>query len=424
MARSFATSSVIVALVACASGKQAVAPPAGVDRSKVLEHLREPWSEEWPAFLDELAQEPSSPEVVPELVEVLREHRSAKSEADTCTLLRKIAKRHPQTALPLEPLLETIDRHAQWTSQVRCLETLFVALESAKWKGLEPALVKTLVSTLVSQRGPVLEQAVRCLHRISDLSFGPDPDVWAAYYRQMTDKEIDLFSAIFERVFVLTVHGPRSNRSYSLDGRPMGAITNVRDEILAHKKILSARPPLLEVVIHVPDDALRANRSDLWQEAWDVLLEANLGVAVLPESAPIRPVYHELDDDFVPEGTYAPAEPPPGELGGIEQLELVTSETDLGTQLRKRAPTTGALLAGEHTYEFVRANLRNSALSFLTHEIEGVQYAFVGQFLKRGNFPDRTPVGTVLTGRLRKLHNGRPTAHGDLSFVYQSQPDR
>jgi hypothetical protein len=74
--------------------------------------------------------------------------------------------------------------------------------------------------------------------------------------------------------------------------------------------------------------------------------------------------------------------------------------------------------AGGRDQRLETVRLEGQALSFATQEIDGVSYAFEGDFLVAGELPAQAPQGVVLQGRLRRLDRGRPAGELDASFLY------
>jgi hypothetical protein len=70
-------------------------------------------------------------------------------------------------------------------------------------------------------------------------------------------------------------------------------------------------------------------------------------------------------------------------------------------------------------YRIPAARLDGRRLSFRTREVEGVAFAFDGEFVRLGNFPLDPPQGIVLQGRLRRLQEGRVVGEQDARFRYE-----
>jgi hypothetical protein len=104
----------------------------------------------------------------------------------------------------------------------------------------------------------------------------------------------------------------------------------------------------------------------------------------------------------------------------IDHLHLST--VDLQGEEMVTVPLWGHLRmkeeAGGRDHRLEPVRLDGQALSFTTQEIDGVSYAFEGDFLVSGELPAQAPQGVVLRGRLRRLDKGRPAGEMDARFIY------
>lgn len=104
----------------------------------------------------------------------------------------------------------------------------------------------------------------------------------------------------------------------------------------------------------------------------------------------------------------------------IDHLHL--SNVDLQGEEMVTVPLWGHLRmkeeAGGRDYRLEPVRLEGQKLSFATQEIDGVSYAFEGDFLVSGELPAQAPQGVVLRGRLRRLDQGQPAGELDARFTY------
>ena len=104
----------------------------------------------------------------------------------------------------------------------------------------------------------------------------------------------------------------------------------------------------------------------------------------------------------------------------IDHLHL--SNVDLQGEEMVTVPLWGHLRmkeeAGGRDHRLEPVRLEGQKLSFATQEIDGVSFAFEGDFLVSGELPAQAPQGVVLRGRLRRLERGQPAGEMDARFIY------
>ena len=103
----------------------------------------------------------------------------------------------------------------------------------------------------------------------------------------------------------------------------------------------------------------------------------------------------------------------------IDHLHL--SNVDLQGEEMVTVPLWGHLRmkeAGGRDHRLEPVRLEGQKLSFATQEIDGISYAFEGDFLVSGELPVQAPQGVVLRGRLRRLDRGQPAGELDARFTY------
>jgi hypothetical protein len=104
----------------------------------------------------------------------------------------------------------------------------------------------------------------------------------------------------------------------------------------------------------------------------------------------------------------------------IDHLHLST--VDLQGEEMVTVPLWGHLRmkeeAGGRDHRLEPVRLEGQKLSFATQEIDGVSFAFEGDFLVSGELPIQAPQGVVLRGHLRRLDRGRPAGEMDARFTY------
>ena len=105
---------------------------------------------------------------------------------------------------------------------------------------------------------------------------------------------------------------------------------------------------------------------------------------------------------------------------GIDHLHL--SNVDMQGEEMVTVPLWGHVRmkeeAGGRDFRLDPVRLEGQKLSFATQEVDGVSYAFEGDFLVSGELPAQAPQGVVLRGRLRRLERGRPAGETDARFIY------
>jgi len=104
----------------------------------------------------------------------------------------------------------------------------------------------------------------------------------------------------------------------------------------------------------------------------------------------------------------------------IDHLHL--SNVDLQGEEMVTVPLWGHLRmkeeAGGRDHRLEPVRLEGQKLSFATQELDGVSFAFEGDFLVSGELPAQAPQGVVLRGRLRRLERGQPAGEMDARFIY------
>jgi hypothetical protein len=138
-----------------------------------------------------------------------------------------------------------------------------------------------------------------------------------------------------------------------------------------------------------------------------------------PAAASPMPAAAAVTDPF---GYYLFEDPDalPAWARSIDHLHL--SNVDLQGEEMVTVPLWGHLRmkeeAGGRDHRLEPVRLEGQKLSFATQEIDGVSYAFEGDFLVSGELPVQAPQGVVLRGRLRRLDRGRPAGETDARFIY------
>ena len=70
-------------------------------------------------------------------------------------------------------------------------------------------------------------------------------------------------------------------------------------------------------------------------------------------------------------------------------------------------------------YVLVAPKLKLSELSFTTKAVKTISYKFTGKFVKLGDFPTKSPKGTVLEGKLTKLKGTKIVVEENVKFRYE-----
>lgn len=138
-----------------------------------------------------------------------------------------------------------------------------------------------------------------------------------------------------------------------------------------------------------------------------------------PAAASPAPAAAAVTDPF---GYYIFEDPEalPAWARSIDHLHL--SNVDMQGEEMVTVPLWGHLRmkeeAGGRDHRLEPVRLEGQKLSFETQEIDGVSYAFEGDFLVSGELPAQAPQGVVLRGRLRRLERGQPADEIDARFTY------
>lgn len=121
---------------------------------------------------------------------------------------------------------------------------------------------------------------------------------------------------------------------------------------------------------------------------------------------------------FYPDGEYYPLNEQSKVFKDIEFLEIEANDwTDYGESENyqpKPIVPKGAL----HTkieYKIAKISINNRIISFETEKIKGINYIFVGEYLKDGKSENDEWVD--LQGVLTKMKNGKVVAKSEIGFV-------
>lgn len=76
--------------------------------------------------------------------------------------------------------------------------------------------------------------------------------------------------------------------------------------------------------------------------------------------------------------------------------------------------------AGGEDFKLVSPRIEGLHLTFTTEAIQGVSYAFEGDFQQPGEMPVVVPQGVALQGTLRRIENGAPAGEMVASFLYSA----
>lgn len=70
-------------------------------------------------------------------------------------------------------------------------------------------------------------------------------------------------------------------------------------------------------------------------------------------------------------------------------------------------------------YKFNKIELNSLQIVFSTETVNGISYSFSGQFLKSGRYHKLPPKGTVLTGKITRIRNGKDDGTANIEFRWQ-----
>jgi hypothetical protein len=126
-------------------------------------------------------------------------------------------------------------------------------------------------------------------------------------------------------------------------------------------------------------------------------------------------------DDFDPSGPYVlDAEKVPAAFADVDWIDIVTHRyvEDNETYINQPIIPTGSLQTPKKSFEFKKVAVGNREISFETTTIDGVRYTFVGHFLISTEHIacEDCEYPADLTGKLKKLKNGRVIAEVDAKF--------
>ncbi|MEZ5427886.1 MAG: hypothetical protein R2747_16570 [Pyrinomonadaceae bacterium] len=142
----------------------------------------------------------------------------------------------------------------------------------------------------------------------------------------------------------------------------------------------------------------------------------------------------ESNDSFRPDGGFEFKDRPSKAFRNINWLTVMTGSSVGYGSACAPSPCTpppiarkaiwvsqkprGLLKVGSYYYGWRAENLSFGDFSFKTNTHKKIGYKFVGRFVVKGNYEESKPAGTVLTGRLTKLFDGKPVAEEDVSFSW------
>jgi hypothetical protein len=123
----------------------------------------------------------------------------------------------------------------------------------------------------------------------------------------------------------------------------------------------------------------------------------------------------EAKYSFVPDGEYYPSEDDLSEgFKNVQWLVIESTDwTNATADIPPRILTKGEFKAGK-LYKFVKIAINNRLISFETEQINGIRYAFVGNFPDDTDFDEKHPAD--LLGILKKYKNGKLVAKQDFGF--------
>ncbi len=136
--------------------------------------------------------------------------------------------------------------------------------------------------------------------------------------------------------------------------------------------------------------------------------------SILVFAAPQKKAKTEKTDVF---GYYFLEGKVPNEFEEIDHLHLSTID-DKG----KDSPLNGLIRLkkkNQTDYVLVAPKLKLSELSFTTKAVKTISYKFTGKFVKLGDFPTKSPKGTVLEGKLTKLKGTKIVVEESVKFRYE-----
>lgn len=107
---------------------------------------------------------------------------------------------------------------------------------------------------------------------------------------------------------------------------------------------------------------------------------------------------------------------------GIDHLHLSTFNMKDGEEVT--VPLYGFIRmkadAGGADYNLVEPRIEGLHLTFTSEEIDGVSFAFEGDFQQPGIMPIVVPQGVALKGILRRLEKGAPAGELNAGFSYSA----
>jgi hypothetical protein len=139
-----------------------------------------------------------------------------------CIVLDTIVVHHlAQARLDITPLL-AVEAGPPWNNQQKAAIVLANAVRRPDlFKGEEKATIRAMIALTASQRGPVVEPALRVLHALTgEKALQRDPLAWARWFEAHYREKIDLRGSVYELVDVIAIElSPNGAVGFRADGK-------------------------------------------------------------------------------------------------------------------------------------------------------------------------------------------------------------
>lgn len=265
-------------------------------RSLLLDALSHTYSE----ALSKLPERPDWQGVVDLLTEEMREDPNGQHN-NRCLVLSSILARHLREArLDVEPLLAVLKSHS-WTNQQKVADILAEAVRRPElFNGREKEAIRAVIPLTASQRGPVVEPALRVLHAVTGAgALERDPRAWAGWFESRFGEKLDLRGSVYERVTVLSSERSTAGAlTFRMDGKPVQDESALRSQLKTFLGVSQAAGLRPSFVVLIPTPVTSSETQD----------------KALRDAQPIRDVLRSLEHEemtLAPAGTvfYPPFEP-------------------------------------------------------------------------------------------------------------------
>jgi hypothetical protein len=203
--------------------------------------------------LERLAERPDWQAAVDLLVEEIHNDPNGQHN-NHCIALDTLISRHlAKVQLDIEPLLVALASQS-WNNQQKVAIVLASAVRRPDlFKGKEKETIRSMIPLTASQRGPVVEPALKVLHALTgEQALQRDPLAWAQWFESHFGTKIDLHGAVYELVDVVaTERSPDGALRFRVEGKRLKGKEELRDqfqELISRARAAGLRPRFVALV--------------------------------------------------------------------------------------------------------------------------------------------------------------------------------